>query len=178
MARTIFQLRITLDGVDPPVWRRVAGARRVHPRPGAPRRPARDGLVGLPPALFDIDGVQYGEPDPDGLLDVRDELDTRLDAVARQGERFRYTYDFGDWWEHDVTSRTCCRPTRTSATRCALDGERACPPEDVGGLDGYATSCRARRPRASRARGDAGLARPRLRRRGLRPGRATTLRAA
>ncbi len=52
---------------------------------------------------FEIDGRQYGEPDPDGELALRDELDTRLDAVVGKGDPVRYTYDFGDWWEHDVT---------------------------------------------------------------------------
>ena len=35
------------------------------------------------------------------------------------------------------SSRDSCPPRRASAIRCALEGERACPPEDVGGTYGY-----------------------------------------
>jgi hypothetical protein len=47
---------------------------------------------------------------------------------------FRYDYDFGDGWEHDV--RVVGR-TAADGPHC-LDGERACPPEDCGGPHGYA----------------------------------------
>jgi hypothetical protein len=137
MARAIIQLRITLDGVEPTVWRRVLipggftldrvhrvvqfamgwGDRHLH--------------------VFDVEGVQYGVPDPDGLLDVHDELDVRLDAVAQKGGRLRYTYDFGDWWEHDLTVEDVFPADLDSAYPVCTAGERSCPPDDVGGPDGY-----------------------------------------
>jgi hypothetical protein len=137
MARSMFELRIALDGVEPPVWRRVLvpggytldrlhrvvqfamgwGDRHLH--------------------VFDVDGVQFGVPDPGGLLDVRDELDARLDAVAGKGSRLRYTYDFGDWWEHDVVVEDVVPPDLDTRYPMCTGGERACPPDDVGGPDGY-----------------------------------------
>ena len=86
MPRQIFQLKMSLDGVRPPVWRRVlvpAGYTldRVH-RVVQYAMGWRDCHL----HSFEIDGVQYGEPDPDGELALRDELDVRLDAVARQGQ--------------------------------------------------------------------------------------------
>lgn len=137
MARAIIQLRITLDGVEPTVWRRVLipggftldrvhrvvqfamgwGDRHLH--------------------VFDIEGVQYGVPDPDGLLDVHDELDVRLDTVAQKDGRLRYTYDFGDWWEHDLTVEDVYPADLDTAYPVCTAGERACPPDDVGGPDGY-----------------------------------------
>ena len=82
---------------------------------------------------FDIDGVQYGEPDPDNDLGLVDELDTRLDAVVGVGDLFRYTYDYGDWWEHIVTAEAVWPADPDERYPLCLEGERACPPEDVGG---------------------------------------------
>jgi hypothetical protein len=138
MNRHVFQLRVTLDDVTPEVWRRVtvpAGYTldRVH-------RVIQYAMGWQNCHLhsFDIDDEQYGEPDPDGELEVLDEMDYRLDDVARAGTRIRYTYDFGDWWEHEVLVEEV-RPAEPSDHRPAcLAGARACPPEDVGGPGGYA----------------------------------------
>jgi hypothetical protein len=137
MARMIYQLRITLQEVSPPIWRRVLlpggyTLDRVH-------RVIQFamGWSNYHLHVFDIDGVQYGMPDPDELLPVRDELDVRLDAVAAKGARLRYTYDFGDWWEHEVLVEDVLPADPEMFYPTCIGGERACPPEDVGGPYGY-----------------------------------------
>jgi len=62
----------------------------------------------------------------------------RLDQVLRvPGDRLIYLYDFGDGWEHRVTLESVHLLTPgTREPRC-LDGARACPPEDVGGMHGH-----------------------------------------
>ena len=138
MPRQIYQLKITLTDVTPPVWRRVlvpAGYTldRLH-------RVIQYAMGWQQCHLhcFDIDGVQYGEPDPEGEPAVRDELDHRLDKVAAKGSRFRYTYDFGDWWDHDVLVEDVLAAELDERYPRCVDGARACPPEDVGGVFGYA----------------------------------------
>jgi hypothetical protein len=138
MARMIFQLKVTLDDVEPPVWRRllVPGGYtldRVH-------RVIQYGMGWRNYHLhqFDVDGVQYGVPDPDGLLDVVDELDMRLDALVGKDSQFRYTYDFGDWWEHHVLVEDIVPAVGDEVYPICVAGERACPPEDCGGPSGYA----------------------------------------
>ena len=135
--RHIFQLRVALDGITPEVWRRVLvpggyTLDRVH-------RVIQHTMGWWDYHLhsFDIGGVQYGEPDPDGEPDLLDELDTRLDAVVRVGDRFRYTYDYGDWWEHLVDVEAVWPVDPDERYPVCLEGERACPPEDVGGVYGY-----------------------------------------
>ena len=53
------------------------------------------------------------------------------------GDHAEYDYDFGDGWAHDVLLEqiALCIP-RTKVPRC-LEGARACPPEDCGGVPGY-----------------------------------------
>ncbi len=65
-----------------------------------------------------------------------DSTQTILESLfgkARRKMRFRYQYDFGDGWEHEVTfeGRFATEPGE-KYPRC-IDGARACPPEDVGG---------------------------------------------
>jgi hypothetical protein len=139
MSRQIVQLKVTLSDVMPPVWRRVL----------VPGGYTLDRLHKVFQVVlgwqnchlhsFDIDRVQYGEPDPDGTLAIRDELDVRLDAVLSKGVRFRYTYDFGDWWEHDVAVEDIFGADADEHYPVCVAGERACPPEDAGGPFGYRT---------------------------------------
>jgi hypothetical protein len=88
---------------------------------------------------FEVGGRQYGEPDPlgEGELDLDDELDTRLDKVAELGDRFTYVYDFGDWWEHEIVVEEIGPAEFDQRYPTCVDGERAGPPEDIGGPEGY-----------------------------------------
>ncbi len=55
---------------------------------------------------------------------------------------FTYVYDFGDYWEHEVTLENSryFNPDLRSELAC-LKGERACAPDDVGGVPGYQRFC-------------------------------------
>ncbi len=62
----------------------------------------------------------------------------RLDQVLRApGDRLTYLYDFGDDWEHLVTLESTAPLTQENRQPRCVDGERACPPEDVGGIWGH-----------------------------------------
>jgi hypothetical protein len=70
----------------------------------------------------------------------RDEAKARLMQVApHTGDQFGYEYDFGDSWEHEITVEKIL-PNKAAAAKTALclDGASACPPEDCGGIWGYA----------------------------------------
>jgi hypothetical protein len=143
MTRRIYQLRVTLSGARPPVWRRllVPGGYtldRLH-------RVIQIGMGwhGYHLHSFEIDGIQYGEPDPEGELALRDELDVRLDAVAGKGTRLTYLYDFGDWWEHEVEVEDVLPSEPERGYPSCPAGEGACPPEDVGGIEAYGELCAA-----------------------------------
>lgn len=74
--------------------------------------------------------ARYGALDLDAMEDERDEAGVLLTDLP---PRFSYLYDFGDGWDHtiEVISRGDDEPG------CRY-GEGMCPPEDVGGVSGYA----------------------------------------
>lgn len=70
--------------------------------------------------------------------DYLDELDFVLaDLLENPGDSFIYQYDFGDSWTHKVVLEKTESADRAYLVSC-LDGRRACPPEDVGGIRGFA----------------------------------------
>lgn len=81
---------------------------------------------------------RYGMSDEEFSADVRDEADFRLEQVfKREKDTLHYVYDFGDGWEHEVLFEKILPFDTGIVLPICLDGERACPMEDVGGPPGY-----------------------------------------
>lgn len=100
----IYQLKITLRGSKPPIWRRVLVPGAVTLEQLHRVIQGAMGWADYHLHEFVIDGVSYGVPDPDvGLDDVENERRVRLSRlIAAPGAKFRYVYDFGDGWEHNI----------------------------------------------------------------------------
>jgi len=64
-------------------------------------------------------------------------LDLAHRHAARDADRFVYTYDYGDNWCHDVIVEEVRDGNPDMEYPVFVDGARRCPPEDVGGLDGF-----------------------------------------
>ncbi|WP_263869925.1 plasmid pRiA4b ORF-3 family protein [Rhodococcus rhodochrous] len=73
------------------------------------------------------------EEGDDGMLEDTVRLDQLL---TEPGDRLWYDYDFGDGWAHVVQVEAVLDEPPT-AVRC-ITGRNACPPEDCGGIWGYA----------------------------------------
>lgn len=58
------------------------------------------------------------------------------DHCKRKGQKCLYVYDFGDNWEHLVELKQLTELPEISS-RKLIDGARAFPPEDCGGVWGY-----------------------------------------
>lgn len=87
---------------------------------------------------FLIDEVRYGTADSDLTgVPIRSEQRVRLRSALQRGQVFEYLYDFGDAWSHQITRTRVLENCPESFPRC-IDGQNACPPEDVGGPPGYA----------------------------------------
>jgi len=84
--------------------------------------------------------TEYPESKDDGLECGRYRLG---DLIKQKGRTFGYLYDFGDSWEHElvIEESRYFNPELMSEIVC-LEGARACPPEDVGGVPGYYEFCK------------------------------------
>jgi hypothetical protein len=73
--------------------------------------------------------TEYPESKEDGLACGRYRLG---DLLKQKGRAFLSMYDFDDSWEHELVlgENHYFNPERRSELFC-LEGERACPPEDV-----------------------------------------------
>jgi hypothetical protein len=135
----IHRVKVTLRGAKPPIWRRFEVAsditlQRLH-------RVIQIAFEWQDYHLhvFDTAAGRYGIPDPDGELDIRNDASKKLSAVADwPGDRIRYTYDFGDWWELDIVVEAVLPAEAGLRYPRCTGGRRAAPPEDCGGVWGYA----------------------------------------
>ena len=141
----VYHLHVTLEGVEPRIWRRLQV-------PGNASLGWLHGVIQVAMGWtnshlhrFNVGTRQYSDLSFD--LDEYEEsprtLDenavTLLDIAPRARTAFTYSYDFGDSWGHRITVEKILDPD-PSAARLAqcLDGKRSCPPEDCGGVWGYA----------------------------------------
>lgn len=134
----IFQLKIQLLGVRPPVWRRVLVPGEITLAELHDVIQTAMGWSDSHLHAFEVGETRYAVPDPDwGVDDIEDESRAKLFRVAEECGRLRYSYDFGDGWEHDVTVEKVLDPRPGTPYPSCIAGRCACPPEDVGGSWGY-----------------------------------------
>lgn len=135
----VYQLKVTLTGTKPPIWRRVLvdGASTLDHIHDVIQ--AAFGWWNYHLHEFEIDGHRYGVPDPDDDWGdpPLDERRIQLQQVAGEAMSFDYTYDFGDDWRHRVSVEKVLRASAVGELPACVDGRRACPPEDCGGTGGY-----------------------------------------
>jgi hypothetical protein len=135
---TILQVKIKLLGVSkPPVWRRllIPGEIPLHHLHGVIQ--AAMGWYDYHMHVFSTDSGEYGVSDPE--LGFLDERRTTLSAhLCDPGDRIRYTYDFGDDWEHELRLEEVLHAHPEQLYPTCVAGKGACPPEDCGSLWGYA----------------------------------------
>jgi hypothetical protein len=140
----LYQFKITLVESKPPIWRRIQVKNctldKFHERIQTAMGWNNSHLH-----RFEIKGERYG--DPENLDDGYDDFDcvdstiTKIsEVVPKDGKRihFLYLYDFGDNWRHEVIFEGCLRAESGQRYPLCVEGERNCPPEDVGGVWGYA----------------------------------------
>jgi hypothetical protein len=138
--QSIYQLKITLNDSKPPIWRRILVPDSISLHQLHTVLQIVMGWTNSHLHQFIIDGEYYGEPDEeDGYSeDLKNEKRCRLNQfVGRKGFKFIYEYDFGDSWEHTILVEAILPIQKSAQYPICLDGKRACPPEDVGGVWGY-----------------------------------------
>lgn len=135
---SIFELSITLDGTDPPVWRRIRARSNVTLFKIHGVLQTVMGWTDSHAHQFEVGDRLYRIPDPESSEPHEDEKKTLLNQVLqKQGDRLIYEYDLGDSWKHTVVLEDVLKPESDVEYPIVEAGERACPPEDCGGPDGY-----------------------------------------
>jgi Plasmid pRiA4b ORF-3-like protein len=141
----IYQLKVTLKDSKPSVWRRIqvrsdATLGELHAviqmAMGWSNSHLHHFIVGKSPNLLFIGApARYEDGD---LMDEKNEDEIVISQVLRAAKpKMVYEYDFGDSWEHEVVLEEVMEAEAgTFYPRC-IEGENACPPEDVGGVWGY-----------------------------------------
>ncbi len=141
-APKVYQLKVTLGDFDRPIWRRllVSGDTTLGDLHWILQ--IAMGWTHSHLHFFEIGGAQYSDPsfDLDEAPDeFGDEFRARLDrVVGGEGAQFLYEYDFGDSWRHEIDVEKILPAVPEETYPKIVNGERACPPEDCGGVGGYA----------------------------------------
>lgn len=137
-SKTIYQLKITLKNIKPPIWRRfqVLSSTTLEQLHEIIQSVMDWGNCHL--HQFVISGVEYGKPEPAFDFHVHDEKKIKLSQVVT-GEKFKfhYVYDFGDDWEHEIILEKILPSESEVIYPICVKGKRACPPENCGGPWGY-----------------------------------------
>jgi len=137
--RSIYQLTVTLQGIKLPIWRRFQIASTENLGDVHIVLQVVMGWTNSHLHEFVMGGNRYGIPDEEFPSDVLDEMDYRLDQLLKkEKDTLSYAYDFGEGWEHEIVLEKVLPFDTGVVLPVCLDGARACPPEDVGGMPGYA----------------------------------------
>ncbi len=143
MNERLYLLKIQLRDIEPAIWRRFV----------VPISMYLDQLHHVIQAIMGWNDAHVHQF-TFGRFKYKGTPDTYLDGVCgryrlgdlakRKGQIFSYVYDFGDCWDHELVleDNRYINPELKTELVC-LEGERACPPEDVGGFIGYENYCEA-----------------------------------
>jgi hypothetical protein len=135
-----FTLRIELEGIRPLVWRRLLVDGNVTLGKLHHYIQAAMGWTDAHLHEFEIAGEVFAIPHPDDDPErrINDERLTELSRLVRAGDHFYYRYDFGDSWTHRIVVEVVTDESHEPSGYAEVAaGERACPPEDVGGAESY-----------------------------------------
>jgi len=143
----VYQFRITLKGIKPPIWRRIQvpetytfwdlhvaiqdamGWEDYHLHEFEIRHPSTGEKVRI--------GTPHEEDEFFGREVISEHEQKISDWFSMENSVAEYTYDFGDNWEHEIRLEEILPRDRGVEYPVCIAGERACPPEDCGGVWGY-----------------------------------------
>jgi hypothetical protein len=141
----IFQFRFELVGIEPSIWRRV-------------QVPSKYSFWDLHVAIQDSMGwldyhlhaFRVRMPHKRKIVEIGIPMDDYFDEpvlpgweipitdyFTEPGKSSPYEYDFGDGWEHNILLEGILLKEKGARYPKCVAGERACPPEDCGGVPGY-----------------------------------------
>ncbi len=143
----VYQFKITLKQIRPSIWRRI-------------QVPETYTFQDMHVAIQDVMGwegyhlhefemvdpatgakMRIGAPDEDfgfGREILREQREKIARYFSMENRSAEYLYDFGDDWEHRIPLEKILPRGAGVKYPVCIKGKRACPPEDCGGVWGYA----------------------------------------
>ena len=143
----VYQFKITLEGIKPPIWRRIQvpetftfwdlhvaiqdamGWVDYHLHEFEVRHPFTGEKVKI--------GTPIEEEEFFGQEIILERKQKIADWFSMENRIANYTYDFGDSWEHKIQLEKILPRDKNIEYPTCVAGKRACPPEDCGGIWGY-----------------------------------------
>ena len=138
---TILQLKISLRGTKPPIWRRVLVEKSTTFEELHEVIQTVVGWTNSHLHEFTVQGIRIGQPldefDIDFGEELIDESTVTLESVlTSSNQKFDYIYDFGDSWNHVVVVEKWLPAEEGIMYPICTGGKLNCPPEDCGGIPG------------------------------------------
>lgn len=147
MAKRIYQFKIELYGITPTIWRRIQVPEtysfwdlhvaiqdamgwldyHLHAFRIQTKRVPMPIEIGIPD-----DYAVVGDPETHPGWEI-----PITDFFNEIGSTADYEYDFGDGWRHKILLEDILLSEKGQKYPKCIAGERACPPEDCGGIYGY-----------------------------------------
>jgi hypothetical protein len=136
----VYQLKVTLDGIKPPIWRRILvrgdfSLFKLHKIIQVAM-----GWEDYHLHQFMVGKDYYAIPSPEdpSPMETKNEKRAKLfQVVPVEKARFIYEYDLGDSWYHVILVEKILHPEGEQEHPVCLAGKRSIPPEDCGGISGY-----------------------------------------
>ena len=135
----MYQIQISLKGSTPKIWRRL----QLKSDTFLPKLhhiiQITMGWTNSHLHQFIKNKEFYGDSSLNDDFDVVDYRKIKLSAMLmKEKDKFTYEYDFGDSWEHTILLEKILPVDSNTKYPVCIAGEMNCPPEDCGGVWGYA----------------------------------------
>lgn len=144
--KLVLQFKVTLQNITPPIWRRLQISDQctfwdlhiaIQDAMGWTDSHLHEFKV-INPLTSNIEYIGIPDDEGDDLHPMLAGWNVKVKKCINlnDNQKISYLYDFGDSWEHLIEFEGLQEKQSTKYPIC-LAGERACPPEDVGGISGY-----------------------------------------
>ncbi|MFC3853616.1 plasmid pRiA4b ORF-3 family protein [Salinispirillum marinum] len=138
---TAYHLKVTLKHTEPLVWRLIAVDSQTTLERLHHILQISLGWTNSHLHLFESSQERrFGclAHDEDNMLALEDERAFTVGQLLYvEKQTLKYEYDFGDGWVHEVRLERILPDADLSVLPRCLEAHAQCPPEDVGGLDGF-----------------------------------------
>lgn len=143
MTKKTYQIQIALKRSKPKIWRRILIPSDLLLPDFHKVIQTTMGWTNSHLHQFVKDRTFYSQKMDDDYFwgEMNDEDYSKVkvsDLLKKEKDKIIYEYDFGDGWEHDIILEKIDSNPENKIIPICLTGRNNCPPEDCGGVWGYA----------------------------------------